>query len=65
MMDFKLKEIVALEIEPHPNDVAKGNFSYWTDLALLMGIDLVEEAEIINDFQEEAIELNEGDSPSP
>jgi len=55
-MDFKLKEMVALEIEPHPNDVAKGNFAYWTDLALLMGIDLNEEGEIINDFQEEAIE---------
>jgi len=55
-MDYKLKEIVALEIEPHPNDVAKGNFRYWTDLALLMGIDLNEEAEIINDFQEEANE---------
>ena len=64
-MDFKLKEMMALEIEPHPNDVAKGNFGYWTNLALLMGIDLIEEAEIINDFQEEANELNEGDSPTP
>ena len=55
-MDFKLSEMLALDIDPHPNDVVKGNFRYWTDLALLLGIDLHEESIIISDFQEEANE---------
>ena len=55
-MNVKLIEMLALDIKPHPHDVVKGNFRYWTDLSLMLGIDLNEEAEINNAFQEEANE---------
>jgi len=63
--DVKLIEMLALDVKPHPLEVKRGAFRYWNDLAVLMGIDLAEEMAIIHAFQEEANELNEGDSPSP
>ena len=41
---FREIETIVLNVEPHPNDVEKGNFAYWNDLATLAGIDLVEDA---------------------
>ena len=61
--DVKLIEMLALDVKPHPLEVKRGAVRYWNDLAVLMGIDLAEEMAIIHAFQEEANELNEGDSP--
>ncbi len=44
MTVFREIDTIVLNVEPHPNDVEKGNFAYWNDLATLAGIDLVEEA---------------------
>ena len=62
--NVKLIEILTLDVKPHPLEVKRGSFRYWNDLATLMGIDLAEEMAIIHAFQEEANELNEGDSPT-
>ena len=63
--DVKLIEMLALDVKLHQLEVKIDAFRYWNDLAVLMGIELVEEMEIIHAFQEEANELNEGDSPTP
>jgi len=52
--DAKLIEMLALDVKPHPLDVKRGAFRYWNDLAVLMGIDLSEEAEITHAFQQES-----------
>lgn len=52
--DVKLIEMLALDVKPHPLDVKRGAFRYWNDLAVLMGIDLAEEAEITHAFQQES-----------
>jgi hypothetical protein len=52
--DAKLIEMLALDVKPHPLDVKRGAFRYWNDLAVLMGIDLNEEAEITHAFQQES-----------
>ena len=61
--DVKLIEMLAFDVKPNPLEVKRGASRYWNDLAVLMGIDLAEEMAIIHAFQEEANELNEGDSP--
>ena len=42
--DFREIETFVLNLEPHPLEVEKGNFAYWNDLAILAGINLVEES---------------------
>lgn len=54
--DAKLIEMLALDVKPHPLEVKRGAFRYWTDLAILMGIDLAEEAAINHGFQQESNE---------
>ncbi len=61
--DVKLIEMLALDVKPHPLDVKRGAFRYWNDLAVLMGIDLAEEAEITHAFQQESKQSNEGGFP--
>jgi len=50
-LDVRLIEMLALDVKPHPNEVKKGDFTYWNNLASLIGIDLAEET-AINDSQE-------------
>ena len=40
---FRLVEMLTLDLKPHPLKVEKGDFCYWNDLCSLLGIDLVEE----------------------
>mgnify|MGYP001193290075 FL=1 len=42
--DFREIETFVLNLEPHPLEVEKGNFAYWNDLAILAGINLLEES---------------------
>ena len=62
-VEFREIETVVLNVEPHPNDVKKGNFAYWNDLAILAGINLNEEA--LNASEQEYIRCCEGDYPIP
>jgi hypothetical protein len=55
-IDAQLIELLVLDISPHPLEVKRGSFRYWNDLATLMGIDLMEEAEINHAFQQESNE---------
>ncbi len=45
-MSVEIREVetFVLNVEPHPLKVEKGNFAYWNDLAVIAGIDLVQEA---------------------
>jgi hypothetical protein len=43
---FKEIETLVMNVKPHPLEVEKGDFSYWTNIANLAGIDLVEESTI-------------------
>lgn len=38
------------DIHPHPTEVPKGDFAYWNDLCTLIGIDLLEETLINEEF---------------
>jgi hypothetical protein len=49
-LDVRLIEMLALDVKPHPNEVKKGDFAYWNNLASLIGIDLAKET-AINDEQ--------------
>jgi len=49
-IELHLIEMLALDVKPHPNEVKKGDFAYWNNLASLIGIDLAEET-AINDEQ--------------
>lgn len=52
MSDFRLLEVLIMEVKPHPLEVKEGNFQYWNTVATLAGIDLSEEAAIaFNEFQ--------------
>ena len=55
-IDAQLIELLVLDISPHPLEVKRGSFRYWNDLATLMGIDLMEEAEINHAFQQQSNE---------
>tara|TARA_R100000664_G_C2664284_1_gene79099 strand:- start:344 stop:499 length:156 start_codon:yes stop_codon:yes gene_type:complete len=48
MTAIVLKEIetLVMNVKPHPLEVEKGDFGYWTNIATLAGIDLVEESNI-------------------
>ncbi len=65
MSEFRLLEVLIIDIEPHPLKVEQGDFSYWNTLATLAGIDLNNEARISNEFQEGGIEYYGDDSPTP
>jgi hypothetical protein len=41
--EFRLVEMLTIDLKPHPLKIKKGNFLYWNDLCSLLGIDLVEE----------------------
>jgi|TARA_R110001599_G_scaffold173162_1_gene364903 hypothetical protein len=49
-VELRLLEMLSLDIKPHPLEVKKGDFTYWNNLASLIGIDLNEEA-ALNDSQ--------------
>jgi len=53
--ELKLIEIISFdkEFNIHPTEVEKGNFSYWTELSEMVGIDLSEETEINARMEEE------------
>ena len=63
-MSFEMREIetFVLNLEPHPLKVEKGNFAYWNDLAVLAGIDLLQEA--INASEQEYTQCCVGDCPT-
>lgn len=61
-VELRLIEMLALDVKPHPNEVKKGDFAYWNNLASLIGIDLAEET-AINDEQQVSIQLCEVFSP--
>ena len=64
MSEFRLLEVLILDIEPHPLEVKQGNFSYWNTLATFAGIDLSDEARISNEFQEGDTEYFGDDCPT-
>lgn len=41
--EFRLVEMLTIDLKPHPLKIKKGDFLYWNDLCSLLGIDLVEE----------------------
>jgi len=57
---FRLVEMLTLDLKPHPLKVEKGDFRYWNDLCSLLGIDLVEEDLIAR--QDTSSECSEADS---
>ena len=57
---FRLVEMLTLDLKPHPLKVEKGDFLYWNDLCSLLGIDLVEEDIIAR--QGASSECSEADS---
>jgi hypothetical protein len=63
--EFRLLEVLIMEIEPHPLEVKQGDFGYWNTLATHAGIDLNNEARISNEFQEADTEYCGDDSPTP
>ena len=48
--EFRLVEMLTLDLKPHPLEVERGDFLYWNDLCSLLGIDLVEEDLIVHQY---------------
>lgn len=57
-------EPIVLFVAPHPTEVEKGDFVYWNDLCLSLGIDLEAETEI-NAQMEADNESSVDDGPQP
>ena len=64
MSEFRLLEVLIVDIEPHPLEVEQGDFSYWNTLATLAGIDLTDESRISNEMQEGDTEYSGDGSPT-